>query len=399
MTQLLKQPPLVRACLSFLALCNLGLTVGVAAEPDASQTFGPALDHLSLRNEVGRAIAKGLVWLEKNQDPKGFWSASDHPAITGLALVAFQGRDAVDGATPPEAIKKGYEYLLECVQPDGGIYRKELPNYNTSVSVMALLAANRTDYKPIILKARQFIIGLQQDFGEPGRIDDVLDGGIGYGSRFKHSDLSNTLMALEALYYSKRLAEDEKLAGARDLNWAAAIQFIQNCQNLPSQNSQKWASDDPKNKGGFVYFPGYSMAGETTLPSGRQALRSYGSISYAGLLSYVYADLKQDDPRVKAVLDWLRGNFTLEENPGMGPQGLFYYYHTMTKALNLADVGLLETKNGEKINWRKELALKLINLQKSDGSWSNENGRWWEKDAALVTSYAVISLEMIHRHL
>jgi squalene-hopene/tetraprenyl-beta-curcumene cyclase len=32
-------------------------------------------------------------------------------------------------------------------------------------------------------------------------------------------------------------------------------------------------------------------------------------------------------------MDWLRGNYTLEENPGMGPQGYFYYLHLMTKAL------------------------------------------------------------------
>jgi squalene-hopene/tetraprenyl-beta-curcumene cyclase len=52
--------------------------------------------------------------------------------------------------------------------------------------------------------------------------------------------------------------------------------------------------------------------------------------------------------------------------------------------------------DGQKINWRKQLALKLMNLQQRDGSWSNENGRWWEKDPALATAYAVLSMEMIH---
>ena len=127
------------------------------------------------------------------------------------------------------------------------------------------------------------------------------------------------------------------------------------------------------------------------------ALRSYGSISYAGLLSYIYANLKKDDPRVAAVFDWLRQNYTLEENPGMGPQGLYYYLHTMAKALSLYGVDTLELRNGAKINWRKELAMKLINLQQNDGSWSNGNGRWWERDPNLVTAYAVIALEMIYR--
>jgi squalene-hopene/tetraprenyl-beta-curcumene cyclase len=60
-------------------------------------------------------------------------------------------------------------------------------------------------------------------------------------------------------------------------------------------------------------------------------------------------------------------------------------------------VSELELKDGRRPNWRKEVAMRLINLQQRDGSWSNENGRWWEKDPALVTSYAALSLEMIHR--
>jgi len=212
--------------------------------------------------------------------------------------------------------------------------------------------------------------------------------------------MGNTAAALEALYYSKRLIEDKGLAGARDLNWEAAIQFLQNCQNLPAYNKQNWASDDPKNKGGFVYYPGYSMAGnQTNAATGRVALRSYGSISYAGLLSYIYANLRRDDPRVAAVLDWLRRNYTVEENPGMGQQGLFYYYHTMTKALTAYGTDKLDLANGDRVDWRKEVAMRLINLQQRDGSWSNDNGRWWEKDPALVTAYVVLSLEMIVREL
>ncbi|MBM3841638.1 MAG: terpene cyclase/mutase family protein [Verrucomicrobia bacterium] len=400
-TRLAKWPQLARVSLiAPVTLFIAAVTMCLAAEPREATRLNVSSENLSLRNEVERAIAKGLTWLEKHQDPKGFWTTGDNPAVTALALVAFQGRPGRDAnAALPEAVKKGYDYLLDCIQPDGGIYRKDMPNYNTAVSMMALLAASRAEYKPILVKARQFIIGLQSDFGEPGKADDLFDGGIGYGNRYKHSDMSNTLLALEALYYSKPLVEDETLVGARDLNWAAAIQFIQNCQNLPEHNQQKWVADDPQNKGGFVYYPGNSMAGETNLSSGRVALRSYGSISYAGLMSYIYAGLKPEDPRVKAVFDWLRSNYTLDENPGMGPQGLFFYFHTMAKALTLADVDQLDNADGKRIHWRKELALRLINLQKANGSWANDNGRWWEKEPALVTAYAVISLELIQRRL
>ncbi|MBI3415118.1 MAG: terpene cyclase/mutase family protein [Verrucomicrobia bacterium] len=355
----------------------------------------------SLRNEVRRAIAKGLGWLEKNQDPKGFWSTADHPAVTALALVAAQGDPTRAGRAADAAfVDRGYAFLKSCVHDDGSVYaKKELVNYNTSVALMAFSVAQRAEFKPVILKARQYLIGTQVDLGEPGKVDNVFDGGIGYGSKYEHSDMANTLFALEALYYSKAFAEDQKLAGARDLNWPAVIHFIQSCQNLPNHNVEKWASDDPQNKGGFIYYPGQSMAGETNLASGRVAFRSYGSASYMGLLSYIYADLKRDDPRVVAVMDWLRANYTLAENPGMGPQGIFYYLHTMTKALSVYGADVLETKDGAKHNWREEAALKLIDLQKGDGSWANDNGRWWEKDPALVTAYALISLEMIERRL
>jgi squalene-hopene/tetraprenyl-beta-curcumene cyclase len=265
--------------------------------------------------------------------------------------------------------------------------------------MMALLAANKPEYDPILRRARSFLVGLQGDFGEKGKTDDVFDGGIGYGSRYEHSDMGNTLAALEALYHSKRLVQDKSFTEGRDLNWEAAIHFLQNCQNLPGYNQQAWVADDAKNKGGFVYYPGQSMAGAQTNANGRVALRSYGSISYAGLLSYIYCDLKPEDARVRAVFDWLRSNYTLEENPGMGPQGLFFYFNTMSKALTLYGVDELPLANGQKINWRRDLAMKLINLQARDGSWENSNNRWWEKDPALATSYALLTLERLYRDL
>jgi hypothetical protein len=96
-----------------------------------------------------------------------------------------------------------------------------------------------------------------------------------------------------------------------------------------------------------------------------------------------------------AVMDWLRANYTLDENPGLGLEGLYYYYHTMAEALALYGADTLVAKGGKSINWREQLARRLIRLQQADGSWANENGRWWEKDPALVTSYALVALEIV----
>ena len=370
-----------------------------AAPPQFSTTISRKTD-ISFRNEVQHAIDQGLAWLSANQDTNGFWSTSDHPAVTALALSAFMGEPKDRYKTNwPAPVKRGYAFLLRHVQPDGGIYRKELQNYNTSLSLLALVSAKQPDYAPIIRNARHWLVGQQIDLGEPGKTDSPFDGGLGYGSKGSHSDMNNTLVALEALYYSKEFDQDKNLAGTRNLNWPAVLHFIQSCQNLPSHNKEPWVSGDAKNKGGFIYEPSESKAGAETNATGKVALRSYGSISYAGLLSYIYADLTRDDPRVAAVIEWLAGNFSLEENPAMGQQGFYYYLHLMTKALSAYGVDQLELKDGRKIDWRKEVAMKLINLQQRDGSWANENGRWWEKDPALVTAYSVMALEIIYRGL
>ena len=67
-------------------------------------------------------------------------------------------------------------------------------------------------------------------------------------------------------------------------------------------------------------------------------LRSYGSMTYAGLKSMIYCGAGPEDPRVKAATKWIKDHYTLAENPGMGQQGLYYYYQTMSKALAAANI-------------------------------------------------------------
>ena len=355
--------------------------------------------NISIKKEIARAVDRGCDYLLSNQAVNGSWSDTDYPALTALALTALQSDpEEHHAAKKAEALKKGYQYLLNSVQPDGGLYRIEsLMNYNTAVSVLALLAAKNPAYTETIRQARNYLIRGQQDFGTAGVPDNPLDGGVGYGDRYPHSDLSNTVLALEALYHSQHLARD--VPGADRLDWDAAVRFVQNCQNLPETNPQSWVSGDSANRGGFIYFPGNSKAGETILPNGRIALRSYGSISYAGLLSYIYAEMDAADPRIAAVRQWLQHNYTLDENPGMGAQGLYYYYYTMSKALNLAGIQELKTQDGKPIRWAKELALKLLQLQRTEGQWRNDNARWWEKDPILVTAYTLLALRNLYPNL
>ncbi len=103
---------------------------------------------------------------------------------------------------------------------------------------------------------------------------------------------------------------------------------------------------------------------------------------------------KIKDPRVRSVVAYGSRFWTLEENPGQGQQGLYFYYNIISRALSAAGLDALpkHAAPGE-IHWREDLVRKLIALQRPDGSWVNENNRWWENDPVLATSYSLLALE------
>lgn len=388
------------------------LFIGLAVTPLTAQntvTGSPDGD-VSLKLEIERAIAKGATYLSGQQDPEtGSWSDPTLPAISALAISALMGDPNLDlNAGNPAAADKGYEFLLTNVKSDGGIYGKGLATYNTSLSIMALAQSGNEKHLPVIAKARRLLINQQQDFDKRGETDNLFDGGIGYGGSYAHSDLSNTHFAMEALYYSRKVLADTEYDESSDfdLDWEAAIDFVSLVQN--SEATVERIGDGfglrEEDEGGFVYFPTSTKSDQIPIKGDdgreRTALRSYGSMSYAGLLAFIYADMDRDDPRVASVMRWLQNNYTLEENPGMDAQGLFYYYHTMSKALAITGTKKLVAPEGNRIDWKKDLALKIMSLQGQDGSWINqESNRWMEDDTTMVTAYGMLTLQHIYRTL
>ncbi len=369
--------------LSRFTLVTALLSVTALAEPAKSPTAA----------EARQAIERGLAWLQSHQNADGSWSNSEQPALTALPVTAYMRQPwLAASAERPAYLQKAMAFLRTMVKPDGSIYDSGLSNYNTSVCLVGFLAYNEPKDEPTILNARNFIAGLQAS----GMADESFDGGIGYGPtavsvKRKTPDLDNMLIALEALRAYKDARPATEPTKVKDLNWEAAIQFITRCQNLPGKNPK--SSADPADTGGFVYYPGYSNAAPD---DGSAPLRSYGTMSYAGFLSFVYAELKKDDPRVVAALDWLKKNYTVDQNPNMGPAGLYYYLHLMSKGLTAAGVKEIETADGRKIDWARDAAAKIIQLQTADGSWINDkSARWMEKDPVLVTSYCILSLELL----
>ena len=374
----------------------LAVTASVAGQ-QVTENKETANPYLSIKLESERAITTGAAFLKGQQQEDGNWGDPKTPALTALALTGILRDPNYDHeAETPDWVARGFEFLRANQKSDGGIYGKGLATYNTSTSMMAFVALGKKEDEPLLLKARAFLINQQTDWGNKGESDDQFDGGIGYGGTYAHSDMSNTYLSLEALHQTKLLATDSEHGKQPKLDWEAAMTFVSRCQNLPESNDQSFASDDPENKGGFVYFPNDSKAGEQELADGTVALRSYGSMSYAGLLSFIYAEVEKDDPRIVAAMSWLSKNYTLEENPGLGEQGLYYYYQTIAKAYSAAGVDKVTLPDGKEVDWRMELTRKLLSSQREDGSWINANSRWWENDPVLVTSYTLLSLAQLH---
>ena len=336
------------------------------------ETDGSAYHELN--KQVIVSIDRGLEWLKGQQAEDGLFA--NHPGITALALTAFLRHPEKKYTEADPFIQKGIHRLVGMQQPNGAIYDIEmqpaLPNYNTAISVMALSSTGNSEYTSIIERAQGFLKSLQI-------LDDesVYYGGIGYGSRESVNDLSNLNLAIQALKESG--SDDQEV-------WDKAIKFLERTQNRSESNDQSWAGND----GGFIYSPdGESKAGTDAAGSPR----SYASMTYAGLLSFIYANVDKDDERVQAAVKWIEQNFTTEENYGMGAQGLYYNYHTMAKALRLYGKSMLTDAKGISHDWYRELAEKLISVQKPDGSWVNEESRWMEVLPVLATSYAILSLD------
>lgn len=358
----------------FRPLVIFGLILGILVAPVFGQTD-------TLESQRQQAIQKGLQYLtEKGQADDGSFTAQAGAGITALAVTAAlrNGQSLED-----PLVAKGLQALEKFVQPDGGIYGGgRLKNYETCVAILAFKEANQNGkYNKILADAQKFLKGLQ--LGVDRSKDDPWYGGVGYGGAGR-PDLSNTAFFVEAL----RATE----AGPEDPAIQRALVFISRCQNLKGEGNDTLFADKI-NDGGFYYeIPREEVDSDDTerfTPNG--GIRSYGTMSYSGLKSMVYAGLTKDDPRVQAVLAWVQKTYDVENNPGMGSAGLYYYYQTFGSALSVSGQDQVES-SGETHAWRQDLIQELVKRQQRDGSWVNDNNRWFENDPNLATSFALLAL-------
>lgn len=341
----------------------------------AAEQVGP--EPAALAQTIGPAIA----YLEQAQADDGSFSSEQGPGVTAIVATALMRQ----GRTPSDpTVARALKYLEGFVHDNGGVYQEgsRHQNYETSLALVCFHQANQDGrYDEIVEGAERFVKGLQWDEDEGHDEDSMNYGGAGYGSHSR-PDLSNTSFLIDALHAIGRDEDDPALQ--------KALVFVSRCQNLASpDNTTVYA--DKVNDGGFYYTiaaGGSSQAGDTS----DGGLRSYGSMTYAGLKSMIYAGVGPDDERVKAAYDWICRHWSLDDNPGMGTNGLYYYYHTFAKALDAVGDDLVTDSEGTAHDWRRELTDELARRQNDDGSWVNSSHRWLEGDPNLVTAYSLLAL-------
>jgi squalene-hopene/tetraprenyl-beta-curcumene cyclase len=361
---------------------TLGLLAWMGGRPDRSLAADDAARGAAPGPESSaRLIERGIAFLRPRQDAKGGWSTQREPGITALVVTALLRSGQVPPGDP--AVTRALTYLEGFLGPNGGISEDQHANYTTAIAMVAFQEANRNGrYDRIIKRGQNFLKTMQWDETEGKTRDDAFYGGAGYGGRNSRPDLSNTAFYIESLRDTGLPPDDPNLK--------KALIFVSRCQNLQSEfNDQPWAGK--VNDGGFIYTPakgGETFAGKTA----DGGLRSYASMTYAGLKSMIYAGLDRNDPRVKAALAYITRHYTLEENPGLGQQGLYYYYHTFAKTMAVLGEPNLTDAAGVAHDWRAELIAALAKRQQADGGWVNPADRFLEGDPNLVTAYALLAL-------
>ena len=374
-----------------------------------------------LKPKLVAAYGRAADWLVGQQDASGAWKVGEPgkeaPSIsyTGLIVSALAEAPADVKAKYKDAVAKGVAFIASKQNADGsfgeGPAGAWLKVYTTSISLMAISLA-APDKKDAIGNARGYLKNNQLKEG-------IDKGSLGYGDKEpKFEDgklvekssipnLSTTGFAAEGMARSG-LPKDDQF-------WKLVVEYVEKCQNNSETNKDPALLARLKEKGlsigddgGLFYSadPKDTKAGTVKITD-KEIIQSYGSMTYDGIKAYIYAGLKRDDPRVKAALDWVRKNYSVEAHPGFGfdqgkrthIMGLFYYYLMMARAFDALGEKTFKTFDGVDHKWANELGGQLLKVQKEEKMWVNENPRWQESSPLLVTSYVLNVLNAVMKYV
>ena len=367
-----------KACLATLALL---LTLAPQAR---------ALDDAHARR-AEHAVDEAIEYLRRAQNEDGSWTPKPGPAITGLVVAGMLRHPDIDRDDP--TVRKGLDYILAHQKPDGGFYDKHLKNYNTGLCLMALgRVGDDPEIRAKIEEAWDFFRKLQWTEGKTDPQGNPITrthpyyGGAAYGdSSHGRPDGSNTNMMIAALY-------DSGFDCSRPLV-QRAVAFL---SRLQGASTNDLFADTIVNDGGMIYATSinkdhigvpqtrtsdasYERIVEGEKEEYDRPLPTYGSMTYAGYMSFLYAQLDRKDPRVVAARSWISNNYAVDHHPRMGQASYYYYLYFMTRALRANGQERIGTPEGRWHDWANDVIDALADRQRDDPN--------------LVTGYALNALQ------
>jgi squalene-hopene/tetraprenyl-beta-curcumene cyclase len=374
-------------------------------------------DDGDLAKKLKDAYSSAADQLVGVQDASGAWKMGPKgkqtlsPSSTALIVASLAQAPEPVRTKHKEATAKGLAFILSKANADGsfgeGPTGAFLKTYTTALCLVALSAVERTD------KVADAIRGAQAYLKANQLKEGPHEGGLGYGDAPKdksgRGDLSVTGFAAEGLMASGLPQDDEF--------WKLVVKFVRKCQNNSEVNTDPEfvAALKAKNMavgddGGLYYAP---VASDKASPAGtkkiadKEVIASYGAMTYDGIKTYIYAGLKKDSPEVKAAVDWVRKNYSLDTHPGFVYEevkrnhlrGIYYYYLLMARALDAYGENPFVTFDGKKHDWPKELAEQFLKVVRDSKLWANDNPAWYEDDPVITSSYVLLTCDLLFKHL
>jgi squalene-hopene/tetraprenyl-beta-curcumene cyclase len=392
------------------------LTASLLALGGAPVVAAPKDD---VAQKLTETYAAAADWMVGQQDESGAWKqgAGDKmvpsASFTGLILTALGGAPPSLKAKYKPAVDKGLGYLLSKINTDGSVGEGPtgtfVKTYATGIALMAFASVERTD------KVANAIRGAQAYLKQNQLKEGKDAGGIGYGddkpdgSKTTIANLSTTGFGAEGMHQSGLPQDDEF--------WKLVVKYVRKCQNNSETNNDPEFVAELKSKGlvvgddGSLYYSTVADAKAqkvgTKKVADKESIAGYGSMTYDGIKTYLYAGLKKDAPEVKAAIDWVRKNYSVELHPGFPfdaaqrqhLRGLYHYYLVMSRALDALGENPFVTFDGKKHDWAREIAEQLVKQVKDSKMWKNDNSAWFEGDPLLVTSYVLVTCNTLLKNV
>ena len=395
----------------------------------AAPVAAPAAQEGDVAKRLTETYVAAADWLVGQQDAGGAWKMGppgqqmDSPSYTGLILTALANAPKEVRAKYKGPMDKAAAFLLSKANQDGSFGEGPsggfLKTYTTAIALMALSSVEPTD------RIRDALRGAQAYLKHNQLKEGIAAGGLGYGDeepkvnqgqlKIKKAEIPNlsvTGFAAEGLVMAERagLPRDKEF-------WELVVKYVRRCQNSTEVNTDPEFRAELQKHGLSVGDDGglyYAASGDpkihkaaTRKIADREVIQSYGSMTYDGIKTYLYAGLPKDSPEVKAAVDWVRKNYSVEAHPGFPhdkttrshEQGLYYYYLLMARALDAYGENPFETFDGKKHDWPREMAEQFLRSVRESKMWKNDNPRWYEGDPVLVTSYVLVTCDVLLKNL